>query len=148
MRRADAQLVEQRADEARIEGIAGSEVRDVPGRIALAESGKVERDRMSAGASDRRHHLTPVLGPTADAMDHHDRIATAGVALFENARAQTHDLQSLRADYVHILRSMLFYYLCSLGEERYRVAYPTGAQSRDADVDTWLTTHSGSPARC
>jgi hypothetical protein len=43
---------------------------------------------------------------------------------------------------------MLFYYLCTLGEERYRAAYPTGAQSKDADVFKWVTMHSGSPAVC
>ena len=43
---------------------------------------------------------------------------------------------------------MLFYYLCTLGEERYRTAYPTGAQSKDADVYKWVTMHSGSPAVC
>ena len=43
---------------------------------------------------------------------------------------------------------MLFYYLCTLGEERYRAAYPTGAQSKDADVYKWVTMHSGSPAVC
>lgn len=43
---------------------------------------------------------------------------------------------------------MLFYYLCTLGEELYRAAYPTGAQSKDADVHKWVTMHSGSPAVC
>ena len=43
---------------------------------------------------------------------------------------------------------MLFYYLCSIGEERHRAAYPQGAQSKDADVYKWVTLHSGSPAVC
>jgi hypothetical protein len=43
---------------------------------------------------------------------------------------------------------VLFYYLCTLGEERYRAAYPTGAQSKDADVYKWVSMHSGSPAVC
>lgn len=43
---------------------------------------------------------------------------------------------------------MLFYYLCSKGEELHREAYPTGAQSKDADVHKWVTLHSGSPAVC
>lgn len=43
---------------------------------------------------------------------------------------------------------MLFYYLCTLGEELHRAAYPTGAQSKDADVYKWVTMHSGSPAVC
>ncbi|HEV8229889.1 MAG TPA: hypothetical protein VGQ86_08030 [Candidatus Limnocylindria bacterium] len=43
---------------------------------------------------------------------------------------------------------MLFYYLCAVGEERHREAYPLGAQSKDADVYKWVTMHSGSPAVC
>lgn len=43
---------------------------------------------------------------------------------------------------------MLFYYLCTLGEELHRAAYPTGAQSKDADVYKWVSMHSGSPAVC
>ncbi len=43
---------------------------------------------------------------------------------------------------------MLFYYLCALGEQKHREAYPQGAQSKDADVYKWVTMHSGSPAVC
>ena len=43
---------------------------------------------------------------------------------------------------------MLFYYLCSAGEQEHRKAYPQGAQSKDADVFKWVTMHSGSPAVC
>lgn len=43
---------------------------------------------------------------------------------------------------------MLFYYLCVVGEQEHRKAYPQGAQSKDADVFKWVTMHSGSPAVC
>jgi hypothetical protein len=43
---------------------------------------------------------------------------------------------------------MLFYYLCTIGEQTHREAYPHGAQSKDADVFKWVTMHSGSPAVC
>jgi hypothetical protein len=43
---------------------------------------------------------------------------------------------------------VLFYYLCTTGEELHRGAYPQGAQSKDADVHKWITMHSGSPAVC
>jgi hypothetical protein len=43
---------------------------------------------------------------------------------------------------------MLFYYLCTIGEEKHREAYPQGAQSKDSDVFKWVTMHSGSPAVC
>ncbi len=43
---------------------------------------------------------------------------------------------------------MLFYYLCTVGEQKHREAYPQGAQSKDADVHKWVTMHSGSPAVC
>ncbi|HKW77736.1 MAG TPA: hypothetical protein VJQ09_01480 [Candidatus Limnocylindria bacterium] len=43
---------------------------------------------------------------------------------------------------------MLFYYLCAVGEQEHRTAYPQGAQSKDADVFKWVTMHSGSPAVC
>lgn len=43
---------------------------------------------------------------------------------------------------------MLFYYLCTTGAKLHREAYPTGAQSKDADVHKWVTMHSGSPAVC
>ena len=43
---------------------------------------------------------------------------------------------------------MLFYYLCTVGEQKHREAYPQGAQSKDADVFKWVTMHSGSPAVC
>lgn len=43
---------------------------------------------------------------------------------------------------------MLFYYLCTIGEQQHREAYPQGAQSKDADVYKWVTMHSGSPAVC
>ena len=43
---------------------------------------------------------------------------------------------------------MLFYYLCAVGEQEHRKAYPQGAQSKDADVFKWVTMHSGSPAVC
>lgn len=43
---------------------------------------------------------------------------------------------------------MLFYYLCTAGEQKHREAYPQGAQSKDADVFKWVTLHSGSPAVC
>jgi len=43
---------------------------------------------------------------------------------------------------------MLFYYLCSVGEQEHRTAYPQGAQSKDADVFKWVTMYSGSPAVC
>ena len=43
---------------------------------------------------------------------------------------------------------MLFYYLCTVGEQEHRKAYPQGAQSKDADVFKWVTMYSGSPAVC
>lgn len=43
---------------------------------------------------------------------------------------------------------MLFYYLCTVGEQKHREAFPQGAQSKDADVFKWITLHSGSPAVC
>ena len=43
---------------------------------------------------------------------------------------------------------MLFYYLCTHGERLHREAYPQGAQTKDADVNKWVTMHSGSPAVC
>ncbi len=43
---------------------------------------------------------------------------------------------------------MLFYYLCAVGEQEHRKAYPQGAQSKDADVFKWVTMYSGSPAVC
>jgi hypothetical protein len=43
---------------------------------------------------------------------------------------------------------MLFYYLCTIGEQKHRDAYPQGAQSKDSDVFKWVTMHSGSPAVC
>ena len=43
---------------------------------------------------------------------------------------------------------MLFYYLCTVGEQKHRDAFPQGAQSKDADVFKWVTLHSGSPAVC
>ena len=43
---------------------------------------------------------------------------------------------------------MLFYYLCTVGVQEQRKAYPQGAQSKDADVFKWVTMHSGSPAVC
>ena len=43
---------------------------------------------------------------------------------------------------------MLFYYLCATGERLHREAHPQGAQSKAADVDKWVTMHSGSPAVC
>ena len=43
---------------------------------------------------------------------------------------------------------MLFYYLCTIGEQQHRAAYPQGSQSKDADVHKWVTMHSGSPAVC
>lgn len=43
---------------------------------------------------------------------------------------------------------MLFYYLCTIGEQEHRKAYPQGAQSKDADVFKWVSMHSGSPAVC
>jgi hypothetical protein len=43
---------------------------------------------------------------------------------------------------------VLFYYLCTTGERLHREAYPSGAQSKDADVNKWVTIHSGSPAVC
>ena len=43
---------------------------------------------------------------------------------------------------------MLFYYLCTVGEQEHRKAYPQGSQSKDADVFKWVTMHSGSPAVC
>ena len=43
---------------------------------------------------------------------------------------------------------MLFYYLCTVGEQKHREAFPQGAQSKDADVFKWVTMHSGSPAVC
>ncbi len=43
---------------------------------------------------------------------------------------------------------MLFYYLCTVGEQKHREAYPQGAQSKDADVFKWVTMYSASPAVC
>ncbi len=43
---------------------------------------------------------------------------------------------------------MLFYYLCTVGEQKHREAFPQGAQSKDADVFKWVTMNSGSPAVC
>ena len=43
---------------------------------------------------------------------------------------------------------MLFYYLCTVGEQEHRKAYPQGSQSKDADVFKWVSMHSGSPAVC
>ena len=43
---------------------------------------------------------------------------------------------------------MLFYYLCTIGEQKFREAYPQGSQSKDSDVYKWVTMHSGSPAVC
>lgn len=43
---------------------------------------------------------------------------------------------------------MLFYYLCTVGEQKFREAYPQGSQSKDSDVFKWVTMHSGSPAVC
>jgi hypothetical protein len=43
---------------------------------------------------------------------------------------------------------VLFYYLCTTGEKLHREAYPQGAQTKDADVQKWVTMHSGSPAIC
>jgi len=43
---------------------------------------------------------------------------------------------------------VLFYYLCTVGEQRHREAYPQGAQSKDSDVFKWVTMFSGSPAVC
>ena len=43
---------------------------------------------------------------------------------------------------------MLFYYLCIVGEKKFREAYPQGSQSKDSDVFKWVTMHSGSPAVC
>ena len=46
------------------------------------------------------------------------------------------------------MRSVLFYYLCAKGEPLHRQAYPSGAQSKDADVFKWVTMFSASPAVC
>jgi len=43
---------------------------------------------------------------------------------------------------------VLFYYLCTAGEQKQREAFPQGAQSKDADVHKWVTMYSGSPAVC
>lgn len=43
---------------------------------------------------------------------------------------------------------MLFYYLCTKGEQLHREAFPQGAQTKDADVFKWVTMHSASPAVC
>lgn len=43
---------------------------------------------------------------------------------------------------------MLFYYLCTSGEQKHKEAFPQGAQSKDADVFKWVTMFSGSPAVC
>ena len=43
---------------------------------------------------------------------------------------------------------MLFYYLCTAGEQKFREAYPQGSQSKESDVYKWVTMHSGSPAVC
>ena len=43
---------------------------------------------------------------------------------------------------------MLFYYLCTVGEQKFREAYPQGSQSKDSDVFKWVSMHSGSPAVC
>ena len=43
---------------------------------------------------------------------------------------------------------MLFYYLCTIGEQEHKKAYPQGAQSKDSDVYKWVTMFSGSPAVC
>ena len=43
---------------------------------------------------------------------------------------------------------MLFYYLCTVGEQKFREVYPRGSQSKDSDPFKWVTMHSGSPAVC
>lgn len=43
---------------------------------------------------------------------------------------------------------MLFYYLCTVGEQIQNEKFPQGAQTKDADVHKWVTMHSGSPAIC
>ncbi|HEY3219048.1 MAG TPA: hypothetical protein VGK15_08165 [Candidatus Limnocylindria bacterium] len=43
---------------------------------------------------------------------------------------------------------MLFYYLCTVGEQKFRELHPQGAQTKEADVFKWITMHSGSPAVC
>jgi len=43
---------------------------------------------------------------------------------------------------------MLFYYLCTVGEQKFRDTYPQGSQSKDSDVFKWVSMHSGSPAVC
>ncbi|HUQ42618.1 MAG TPA: hypothetical protein VM052_08965 [Candidatus Limnocylindrales bacterium] len=43
---------------------------------------------------------------------------------------------------------MLFYYLCTVGEQKFREVYPQGSQSKDADPYKWVTLYSGSPAVC
>ena len=43
---------------------------------------------------------------------------------------------------------MLFYYLCTVGEQKFREVYPQGSQSKDSDPFKWVTMHSGSPAVC
>ncbi len=43
---------------------------------------------------------------------------------------------------------MLFYYLCAVGEQKFREVYPQGSQSKDSDPYKWVTMHSGSPAVC
>jgi hypothetical protein len=44
--------------------------------------------------------------------------------------------------------AVLFYYLCTVGEQKHREAYPQGAQSKDSDVYKWVTMFSGTPAVC
>ena len=46
------------------------------------------------------------------------------------------------------MRSVLFYYLCTKAEPLHRQAFPSGAQSKDADVFKWVTMFSASPAVC
>src|SRR4029079_850581 len=108
----------------------------------------MDRARAPAGRGDRLHHFAPVLGPTSDTVNQQNRSTGRRLASRrEHASAQTHDADRRRC-HVHILRSMLFYYLCTVGEQKFREAYPQGSQSKDSDVFKWVTMHSGSPAVC
>src|SRR5439155_829485 len=118
------------------------QLRGDPSRVVKAAA-------QHAGGREWSHHRAPVLGPAAESVNEHDRIAAASAVLFEDADAESMNDDPAR---VHrspfILLAMLFYYLCTVGEALHKQAYPQGAQSKDADVFKWVTLTSGSPAVC
>src|SRR5438552_226982 len=149
MRTLDPERLHRCEHEGRIEGLVRPEVPHPFRSLALAEAGKVERDHPPTGGREWSHHRAPVLGPAAESVNEHDRIAAASAVLFEDADAESMNDDPAR---VHrspfILLAMLFYYLCTVGEALHKQAYPQGAQSKDADVFKWVTLTSGSPAVC